>query len=168
MWLQNRPAGRPAQVDAFQVDRRGEAERFQPFRELPRRMLLWHGSRMSNFVGILSQGLRVAPPEAPPTGDDPPKTHLMHALRGCMLCGDACLCGRGACGRLSGRLRCGAGYMFGKGIYFADLVSKSAQYCFATPQQNTGLLLLCEVSIGNYPQAHVPGSSACGASLASC
>lgn len=32
------------------------------------RMLLWHGSRLSNWVGILSQGLRVAPPEAPVTG----------------------------------------------------------------------------------------------------
>ena len=32
------------------------------------RMLLWHGSRLTNWVGILSQGLRVAPPEAPVTG----------------------------------------------------------------------------------------------------
>ena len=31
-------------------------------------MLLWHGSRVSNFVGILSQGLRIAPPEAPASG----------------------------------------------------------------------------------------------------
>ncbi|KAE9097175.1 hypothetical protein PF005_g31115 [Phytophthora fragariae] len=30
--------------------------------------LLWHGSRLSNFVGILSQGLRIAPPEAPQNG----------------------------------------------------------------------------------------------------
>lgn len=27
--------------------------------------LLWHGSRTTNFVGILKQGLRIAPPEAP-------------------------------------------------------------------------------------------------------
>ena len=26
------------------------------------------GSRLTNFVGILSQGLRIAPPEAPATG----------------------------------------------------------------------------------------------------
>lgn len=32
------------------------------------RMLLWHGSRLSNWAGILSQGLRIAPPEAPVTG----------------------------------------------------------------------------------------------------
>lgn len=30
--------------------------------------LLWHGSRLSNIVGILSQGLRIAPPEAPVNG----------------------------------------------------------------------------------------------------
>lgn len=29
------------------------------------RKLLWHGSRISNWYGILSQGLRIAPPEAP-------------------------------------------------------------------------------------------------------
>jgi hypothetical protein len=32
------------------------------------RMLLWHGSRLTNWVGILSTGLRIAPPEAPKTG----------------------------------------------------------------------------------------------------
>lgn len=32
------------------------------------RTLLWHGSRLSNWVGILREGLRVAPPEAPVTG----------------------------------------------------------------------------------------------------
>ena len=30
--------------------------------------MLWHGSRVSNFGGILSQGLRIAPPEAPHNG----------------------------------------------------------------------------------------------------
>jgi len=71
-------------------------------------MLLWHGSRVTNFVGILSQGLRIAPPEAPVTG-----------------------------------------YMFGKGIYFADMVSKSANYCWAGPSNNIGCMLLCEVALGN-------------------
>jgi poly [ADP-ribose] polymerase len=27
------------------------------------RLLLWHGSRSTNFAGILKQGLRIAPPE---------------------------------------------------------------------------------------------------------
>ncbi|KAJ3332829.1 Poly [ADP-ribose] polymerase 2 [Blyttiomyces sp. JEL0837] len=75
--------------------------------KLHNRKLLWHGSRISNFVGILSQGLRIAPPEAPVTG-----------------------------------------YMFGKGVYFADMVSKSANYCFTSSGNNTGLLLLCEVALG--------------------
>ncbi|CAA6662611.1 unnamed protein product [Spirodela intermedia] len=40
------------------------------------------------------------------------------------------------------------GYMFGKGIYFADLVSKSAQYCFVDRKNPVGLLLLSEVALG--------------------
>uniref|UniRef100_A0A6J0V640 Poly [ADP-ribose] polymerase n=1 Tax=Pogona vitticeps TaxID=103695 RepID=A0A6J0V640_9SAUR len=75
--------------------------------DLPNRMLLWHGSRLGNWAGILSQGLRVAPPEAPVTG-----------------------------------------YMFGKGIYFADMSSKSANYCFATREKDVGLLLVSEVALG--------------------
>ncbi|KAJ3036066.1 hypothetical protein HDV00_003113 [Rhizophlyctis rosea] len=34
----------------------------------PNHMLLWHGSRVSNMVGILSKGLKIAPPEAPQIG----------------------------------------------------------------------------------------------------
>ncbi|KAH7695766.1 WGR domain containing protein, partial [Aphelenchoides avenae] len=30
--------------------------------------LLWHGSRLTNWYGILLHGLRIAPPEAPTTG----------------------------------------------------------------------------------------------------
>jgi len=36
---------------------------------------------------------------------------------------------------------------FGKGIYFADMSSKSANYCYATRTKNTGLVLLSEVSV---------------------
>lgn len=39
--------------------------------------------------------------------------------------------------------------MFGKGIYFADMVSKSANYCCTSAANNTGLLLLCEVALGD-------------------
>ncbi|KAG0699742.1 poly polymerase catalytic domain-containing protein [Suillus ampliporus] len=70
------------------------------------RMLLWHGSRTTNFAGILKQGLRIAPPEAPVTG-----------------------------------------YMFGKGVYFADMMSKSANYCYASLSNQIGVLLLCEVAV---------------------
>lgn len=34
---------------------------------------------------------------------------------------------------------------FGKGIYFADMSSKSANYCFANQKNDQGLLLLSEV-----------------------
>lgn len=64
---------------AFEISRDGEADRFvspisqldshqAPFKDLPHHRLLWHGSRTTNFIGILSQGLRVAPPEAPVSG----------------------------------------------------------------------------------------------------
>ncbi|KAK0423173.1 hypothetical protein QR680_008010 [Steinernema hermaphroditum] len=90
--------------DVYKVHRAGEEERYTS--QLHNKKLLWHGSRLTNYVGILTQGLRIAPPEAPVTG-----------------------------------------YMFGKGIYFADMVSKSANYCHALEKE--GLLLLCEVALGN-------------------
>ncbi|XP_060112277.1 poly [ADP-ribose] polymerase 2 [Heteronotia binoei] len=90
-------------LEAFVLDKESSAFRS----DLPNRMLLWHGSRLGNWAGILSRGLRVAPPEAPVTG-----------------------------------------YMFGKGIYFADMSSKSANYCFATRERDVGLLLLSEVALG--------------------
>ncbi|XP_035211532.1 poly [ADP-ribose] polymerase 1-like [Stegodyphus dumicola] len=100
--------------EVFTIKRRGESERYKKFKGLHNKKLLWHGSRLTNYVGILSQGLRIAPPEAPVTG-----------------------------------------YMFGKGIYFADMVSKSANYCYTTKKNPTGLLLLCEVALGNmYEKTH--------------
>ncbi|EMP24541.1 Poly [ADP-ribose] polymerase 1, partial [Chelonia mydas] len=95
-------------VDIFKIEREGENQRYKPFRQLHNRQLLWHGSRATNFAGIFSQGLRIAPPEAPVTG-----------------------------------------YMFGKGIYFADMVSKSANYCHTSQTDPIGLILLGEVALGN-------------------
>uniref|UniRef100_A0A3Q7HSR1 Poly [ADP-ribose] polymerase n=1 Tax=Solanum lycopersicum TaxID=4081 RepID=A0A3Q7HSR1_SOLLC len=94
-------------VQVFRASRDGETERFQKFSDTSNRMLLWHGSRLTNWAGILSQGLRIAPPEAPSTG-----------------------------------------YMFGKGVYFADMFSKSANYCYASSAAKNGVLLLCEVALG--------------------
>jgi len=54
--------------DIFEVEREGERERFRPWSTNSNRQLLWHGSRLLNYVGILSTGLRIAPPEAPSTG----------------------------------------------------------------------------------------------------
>lgn len=53
-------------IDVLRLDRQGESEKFRA--DIPNHYLLWHGSRTSNFAGILSQGLRIAPPEAPVTG----------------------------------------------------------------------------------------------------
>ncbi|GAW12306.1 hypothetical protein ANO14919_016710 [Xylariales sp. No.14919] len=53
----------------FRIERDGEFDRFDTSHTSPRdRRLLWHGSRCTNFGGILSQGLRIAPPEAPVSG----------------------------------------------------------------------------------------------------
>jgi len=52
----------------FKVLRNGEEDRFNTMKHLGNRQLLWHGSRVTNYVGILSQGLRIAPPEAPVSG----------------------------------------------------------------------------------------------------
>ncbi|XP_047966104.1 poly [ADP-ribose] polymerase 2 isoform X2 [Salvia hispanica] len=95
-------------IQIFKVSREGESKQFEKFTSTKNRMLLWHGSRLTNWMGILSQGLRIAPPEAPSTG-----------------------------------------YMFGKGVYFADMFSKSANYCCSSKAASTGVLLLCEVALGD-------------------
>jgi len=80
----------------------------QTFKEVPNHFLLYHGSMMFNFIGLLSQGLKIAPPEAPATG-----------------------------------------YMFGKGVYFADMFDKSYQYAArGYGQQESYLMLMCEVVLG--------------------
>jgi len=45
----------------FAVERRGEAESISKWKHLNNKTLLWHGSSVRNFMGILSQGLRIAP-----------------------------------------------------------------------------------------------------------
>ena len=89
-------------LKAYELNRHGEKKKFKDFGN---KKLLWHGSRMTNFVGILSQGLRIAPPEAPSSG-----------------------------------------YLYGKGVYFADMSLKSSHYCY--PVNNIALILLGEVSLG--------------------
>ena len=54
--------------NVFKLKRQGEEEKFARHDCLRNHYLLWHGSRLSNWVGILSQGLRIAPPEAPHSG----------------------------------------------------------------------------------------------------
>ncbi|KPI86479.1 putative poly(ADP-ribose) polymerase [Leptomonas seymouri] len=53
----------------FRVHRKGEHERYESHsKSIDNKQMLWHGSRTTNYVGILSQGLRIAPKEAPCTG----------------------------------------------------------------------------------------------------
>ena len=85
MWLPVCLLPFPEQI--FRIEREGESQRYKPFRQLHNRRLLWHGSRATNFAGILSQGLRIAPPEAPVVGGRPgaggqaaPRGHLHHVL----------------------------------------------------------------------------------------
>lgn len=91
----------------------------------PQNRLLWHGSKVSNILGILMKGLKIAPPDAPVSG-----------------------------------------YMFGKGIYFADIFAKSAGYSSSrhgygynrshsnrkkSPTHDIDhyrVMLLCEVAVG--------------------
>ncbi|KAL4765399.1 putative poly(ADP)-ribose polymerase PARP [Aspergillus foveolatus] len=99
-------------IDIFRIERQGEHNRFKssPYAGIKNsnRRLLWHGSRSTNYGGILSQGLRIAPPEAPVSG-----------------------------------------YMFGKGVYFADMSSKSANYCWSHNSDHKALLLLGDVELGD-------------------
>ncbi len=89
----------------FKTNRQGESEHFNSFQTLHNRQLLWHGSRLANYVGILSKGLRINPQNVIKTGS-----------------------------------------MFGNGIYFSNVVTKSVQYTYT---DNNALLLLCEVALGN-------------------
>ncbi|KAL0943272.1 PARP-like domain-containing protein [Colletotrichum truncatum] len=106
--------------EIFRIERNGELDRFKAANvrnTKTDRRLLWHGSRVTNFGGILSQGLRIAPPEAPVSG-----------------------------------------YMFGKGIYLADMSTKSAGYCASYNSGGEALLLLCEAELGDPIQKLIQSS----------
>ena len=103
-------------------------------------MLLWHGSRLTNWTGILSQG----------------HSYIDLFLSYAYKCMSVCLfhdnCKLSECTlyvppglRIAPPEAPVTGYMFGKGIYFADMFSKSANYCYATRAVTAGVLLLCEV-----------------------
>lgn len=42
--------------------------------------------------------------------------------------------------------------MFGKGIYMADMISKSANYC--NVNNGHGLLVLCDAALGNIQERY--------------
>lgn len=84
-------------LGVFKIDRKGEKERYAKYKNSPNRMLLIHGSPVTNFVSIMSNGLKN--PSA------------------------------------------------GRGIYFADMVSKSAGYC-RVGAGGIGIMVLSEVALG--------------------
>ena len=51
------------------MERRGEAERIKQWKDLPNQYLLWHGSKVCNYIGILNLGLRVSGVDAQLTGN---------------------------------------------------------------------------------------------------
>jgi hypothetical protein len=54
-------------VDIYAVEQNSINGRFK--KNLKNRMLLWHGSKTENFLGILREGLKIAPIEAEKSGD---------------------------------------------------------------------------------------------------
>jgi len=75
--------------DILKIERPSEKKLFKS--EIGNRMLLWHGSRLTNYAAILNEGLRINDSYLDTTG-----------------------------------------FMFGKGVYFSDMSSKAANYCFTT------------------------------------
>lgn len=95
--------------EIFKVKRLDGEACFEPFKDF-KRHLLWHGSDIRHFNGILSNGLKVQPAEA------------RHSDNG----------------------------WFGKGIYFADIAFNSFRFSWCHKHTNkTGLMLLCEVALGD-------------------
>ena len=80
------------------------------FKKASNHQLLIHGSRTANFIGILSEGLRI--PNASQVSN---------------------------------------GSVLGRGIYFADSISISFNYCYASTTNNIGFIILCEAALGSNP-----------------
>ena len=115
----NNTSGNDKLINIFRVTRKGETERINKFKDLPNHYLLFHGTKIFNLIGIFSNGLKIAPPEAPMTG-----------------------------------------YMFGKGIYLADMYQKSINYCDIIQDKSNdkkikqySYILLCEAALGNIYEA---------------
>lgn len=80
------------------------------FKGMSNHKLLFHGSRMTNYIGILSEGIRI-----------PLSSQVLN------------------------------GSVLGYGIYFADSISKSYNYCMSSETENIGYVIICEVALGLNP-----------------
>ena len=99
----------------FGVIRKGESEKISKL-NLNNHFLLFHGTKIFNYLGIFSNGLKIAPPEAPSTG-----------------------------------------YLFGKGIYLADMFAKSIDYCdeVTIDKKRYSYILLCEAALGEIYECEI-------------
>jgi poly [ADP-ribose] polymerase len=97
-------------IDVYRVEKPGQdtGDTGNLFASTPNHRLLFHGSRMANFMGILAEGLRIPRPSQVSNGST-----------------------------------------LGRGIYFADAVSKSYNYACSSETDHTGFMVLCEVALGN-------------------
>jgi hypothetical protein len=48
----------------FAIERREEREKISSWDKHGNKMLLWHGTKAENMVGILQTGFRISPPES--------------------------------------------------------------------------------------------------------
>ena len=96
-----------AYYEAYDVERPSENKSYHRWETLHNKQLLWHGTAMSNVVGILTNGLCINP-------------IIPVAI---------------------------TGKMFGQGLYFANVPTKSAGYLRIS--SGIGAMFLCEVALGN-------------------
>lgn len=134
-------------TDLYSLERKGEQSTFDEVAgALDNHQLLWHGSRMTNFAGIISQGLRIAPPEAPVTGYMFGKGVYFGECLLCALCPRVCLCALVMI-VFKSHVVCSVDLPASIAPP-ANCVTKSSNYCFTDSTSNTGLMLLCEVALG--------------------
>ena len=103
-------------LDIFEVSQHNKSLAFETYcKDINNRVLLYHGSSITNWLSILKHDLLINPRSV--------KSNVSIA-----------------------------GKMFGNGIYFADSVSKSFNYCNASRSKNIACLALAEVALGNTSQ----------------
>ncbi|AYV77165.1 MAG: polyADP-ribose polymerase [Barrevirus sp.] len=100
-------------LDIFEIEQEGKKKAYEDYSKgLDNKMLLYHGSAMSNWLSIMKHGLLINPNAVKP---------------GVFI----------------------SGAMFSAGLYFANCVSKSWNYCRTDATKGIGCLALAEVSLGN-------------------
>ena len=100
-------------LDIFEIEREGERDLYEAHsKKIKNKTLLFHGTRVTNFCSILSNGMMC----------DPSKLGINISI---------------------------SGKMFGLGLYYANSVSKSIQYCGYDTSDDIACVFVCEVALGN-------------------